>query len=100
MAILKLYENEFAYNKYGWFDGEFTIPGWVDHEWGDSNPILLATADAGIFLDDDTFFQPPPITVIVLPALFDDGDLIFNPVAIRKLDPPDMYLKNEVRRIR
>ncbi len=88
----------------GWFDSGRMVTAWFDKELvyvTEVIPKQLAVFYPTLFLDTDTIFQPPPITVIVYhPVMFSDDDLIFHPTAMRKLDAPDRYLKNEVIRVR
>jgi hypothetical protein len=93
----------------GWFDAQRTVTAWFDDELINGAEIVpkqLATLWAPFVDDDDVIFKMEGengeslITVIVFPAMFDDEDLIFSPVAIRKLEPPDRYLKNEIIRTR
>jgi|SRR5215468_3968863 len=113
----------------GWFDAQRTVTAWFDDDWvkiAERIPLQLVELLPGFFSDPDVFISgvenvphplpspgpggprpplppqyQPHITVEVYhDARFNDEDAIFHPVAIRKLDPPDRYLKNEVIRIR
>lgn len=112
MAIVFVYEpqndpHSTARNA-GWFDDSGrTLPSWFDRDLVEDPPKQLVVAQPAFFLDDDVIFPMVGpggrslITVTVYhPLMFDDADLIFSPIAIRRLDPPDRYLKNEVIRTR
>lgn len=105
MGIKIVYEP--AYVATGWFQGSagITPQSWCDRDLtsdigGGGGVIVLEILEPPFVNDPDDIFQPPPITVELTAAFFDDADLIFTPIAVRALGPPDQMLKNEVRRIR
>ncbi len=110
--IAEIYEAEYRYGDPntappltppGWFDAQRTVTAWFDDEWVlkvERIPLQLVIANAGLLLDGADEFFPWTVTVIVLPSLFVDDDVIFHPIALRKLDPPDRFMKNEVIRRR
>lgn len=100
MAILIIYEAQYAFT--GWIDddGGYRAASWFDRDLTSDTPLPLAQILPPMFEDDDVFYTLPPITVVVFPSLFLDADLFFIPMSLRILTAPDQMLKNEVRRIR
>ena len=93
------------------YEPQYLLTGWVDDSgmsmdsWFDQDVagavIQLAVIEMlDVFLDPDTFFQPPPITVEVMPTLFLDPDDFFHPMRTAALNQTDQMLRNEVRRVR
>lgn len=128
MGIKIIYEP--AYVASGWFQNSagITPQSWWDRDLtsdiddgsggggGGVIPIIILEP---LFVDDDDLIhlldgspgtpiaQLPPgvpptagIWVELTASLYEDADLIFTPIAVRALGPPDQMLKNEVRRIR
>lgn len=99
MAIFPLYEPQ--YTPTGWFDDSgYRLPSWWDRDLSSNAVVLVAVLEAPLLLDDDVFYELPPITYEVTASFFDDDDLFFHPMSVRALTPPDLLLKNEVRRVR
>lgn len=99
MTIYYAYEPEY-YPAGWWDDSGRTAVAWFDQDLVEDPPLTLAILTAGIFLDSDTIFQVPRITVEVFASLYLDPDLMFVPASARALGAPDQMLKNEVRRVR
>src|SRR5262245_60306445 len=100
MALVYVYEPQ--YKNAGWFDDSARVKSsWFDRDIIDDVITTLVMFEVSLFVDDDdVFFVPPPITVEVFPELFLDKDLFFVPMALRALNHPNAYLKNEIRRVR
>ena len=87
----------------GWFDDSSrAMQSWFDRDITATNGIApnLDILEPVFFDNENTIFTPPPITVELTASFYDDPDLIFVPMAVRALGPPDQLLRNEVRRIR
>src|SRR5215510_10952126 len=73
-----------------WWDASGrTAVAWFDKDLVEDPPLTLAILTASIFLDSDTFFQVPRITVEVFASLYLDPDALFVPMSARALGAPD-----------
>lgn len=101
-----LYEQDYIFT--GWADeggGGLTLFSWYDRDLAGGritdNVIPLYALETVFFIDgNDVFFQVPPITVEILPGLFIDEDVFYQPMSVRALTQPAQMLRNEIRRVR
>lgn len=97
------YVYEQGYFLTGWVDKSgLTPPSWWDHDLTSTNGAVINIMIVELpFLDDpDVIFTMPPIKYEILPSFFVNQNIIFVPMSVRALGPPDQMLKNEVRRRR
>jgi hypothetical protein len=98
MATTIVYEPQYKLS--GWFDdGGLSPVSWFDRDLA-GTIIPLVRAEPIFFVNQNTIYAPPPLTVEILPALFVNQSTFFSPTGVRTLIRPDQMLKNEVRRLR
>jgi hypothetical protein len=98
MATKIVYEPQLVLS--GWFDdGGMSTVSWLDRDLAGS-VIALVRAEPSMFVNVNTLYTPPPLTVEVLPEFFVNENVFFHPMSVRLLNRPSQMIKNEVRRVR
>jgi len=98
MATKIVYEPQYLLS--GWADDSGMSPySWFDRDIA-GDIINLVRLEAPFLVNTSIIFTPPPLTVEILPALFVNESIFFQPHNVSALDAPDQMLRNEVKRVR
>ena len=99
MAQSFIYEQ--SYRLTGWYDDAgLSKAAWWDQDIVDPVIPLYTAVVTSMFIDPDTFYVTPPITIEVFPAIYEDPDEFYRPMSARALRQSAQMLKNEIRRTR